>query len=184
MITGQINAFYNFRTIFYIGTLLLFVLINNSCCKKTISKEFYNDDLNEVVSLALNSEMVYYTVKKEYPNLLEQDMVFLKNDWISNVNFDSIKFLDKPILVKSYDDLLESKNPNFFYFFHIKISQDLARIDIIHKFSPTIRIFLEKYENEWIVLNCVTIYHINYKSHNERDLLNEIIYKIEKDTVF
>lgn|SRR5690606_32721122 len=168
--------------IFYIG-ILTFFIVASSCCMKNTDSEYYNNDMDEVINTSLNSELVYYTIKKEYPDLLEQDIIFLKNNLISNVSLDSTKFLGRPIYLKTEDELLENKNPNFFYFFHIKVSQDLARIDIVYKFSPTIRIFLEKKHenNEWIVLNCVTIYHINYYSHKERDLLEEIVYRIQQE---
>lgn len=169
------------HNIFYIGTLLLFVLICNSSCKKTIDSEIYNNDLNEVVSVALNSELVYYTVKSRYSDLLNKEALFLKNDKINDINLDSVYFLMKPVQFKTAEELLDNKNPDFYYFFDIKISEDLARVVIVYSFSPVITIYLEKDEGEWKETDCVVRYHVNLKSNKERDLINEIIYRIEKD---
>jgi hypothetical protein len=153
--------------------LLYISLFFFTCCTNNdqISE---TDNLNEIISSVFNSKVFYYSINDNYPEILENEIYFLVNERVKEVNFDSLTFHGKPINTKTPKELYDSKNPNFFYFLDIKISQELAKIILVYRFSPVITIYLEKIDGEWQVLDCVSRYHVQLKTHDEGELVNEI----------
>jgi hypothetical protein len=153
--------------ILYLSLLLFTCCINKDQLTET-------DNLNEVISSVFNSKVFYYSINDNYPEILENEIYFLVNERVKEVNFDLLTFNGKPINSKTSKELYDTKNPNFFYFLDIKISQELAKIILVYRFSPVITIYLEMIDEEWQVLDCVTRYQVFLKTHDEGELVNEI----------
>ncbi len=138
------------------------------------------NDIDSIIDSAFNDEIFkssMYRYKGIYIN--KEEIIFLKNDKISKTDLDGIKFLNKTIIIKDSNELLETLNADFFYFLDLKVSENMAKIILVYGYSPLITIYMEKIENEWSVTDCITKRNVFLKKNEERKILDQINLKKE-----